>query len=230
MLAFQYLWLCPVCLVLAAVFIAVEHAERYVEADAVKGLASVTFVLLGLLGSWHVSAQADSVYVQLIVVGLAVGAVADVVLNLRYVFEGSKGKLAFLAGILVFLIGHVLYLLAVARVCRGLWVFVSIGLVLTGALMVWILRQIEAALAFKIFGVFYIGAITVMNCVALGALISSPSAHAAFFFGGAVLFLLSDIILILNTFGPKARFSWRVANLMLYYVGQLMIALSLQLL
>jgi hypothetical protein len=49
------------------------------------------------------------------------------------------------------------------------------------------------------------------------------------FFGGALLFLASDVVLILNTFGPKSTFSMRVVNLVLYYVGQLMIALSLQL-
>ncbi len=226
----QYLWLCLLCLVLAVIFIAVEKAERYVEADAIKGLASLCFVALGWLGSRGLIGAEDPAYVGLILVGLVIGAVADVVLNLRYVFEGEKGKIAFLAGILVFLAGHVAYLLAVARHCNALPVLVGIGLVLTGALMVWIFQRIEASIAFKVFGVFYIGAITIMNCVALGALISHPSAHAAMFLVGALLFLVSDIILILNTFGPEKRFSWRVANLMIYYIGQLLIALSLQLL
>ena len=47
------------------------------------------------------------------------------------------------------------------------------------------------------------------------------------FAAGAFLFLVSDIVLILNTFGPKSKFSLRVTNLSLYYVGQLLIALSL---
>ena len=46
---------------------------------------------------------------------------------------------------------------------------------------------------------------------------------------GTLLFLVSDVILIINNFGPKASFPLRVSNLMLYYVGQLLIALSLQL-
>ncbi|MBQ9006078.1 MAG: lysoplasmalogenase [Atopobiaceae bacterium] len=225
----QYLWLCPLCLVLAAAFIAVEKSGRYVEADVIKGAASLCFVALGLLGGLKDRPDVDSAYTGLIMVGLAIGAVADVILNLRYVFEGQKGKIAFLAGILVFLAGHVAYLLAVARRCNALPVLVGLGLVLTGALMMWIFQRIEASMAFKVFGVFYIGAITVMNCVAFGALISQPSANSAMFFCGSLLFLASDILLILNTFGPEQRFSWRVANLMLYYVGQLMIALSLQL-
>ena len=226
----QFLWLCPLCLVLGAVFIAVEKSGRYVEADVIKGLASLCFVALGFLGGPWIRYEVDGTYSGLIMAGLAIGAVADVILNLRYVFEGQKGKLAFLAGIVVFMAGHIAYLLAVARRCNALMLLVAIGLVLTGALMMWIFQRIEASMAFKVFGVFYIGAITVMNCVALGALISQPSAHSAMFLCGALLFLVSDIILILNTFGPQQRFSWRVSNLMLYYVGQLLIALSLQLL
>ena len=223
----HYLWLVPICLALAAWFIKVERDGRYVEADLIKGLASCCFVAFGFLGAGN--ALGDS-YARIIVSGIAIGFVADVILNLRYVFEGEKGKRAFLVGILVFLAGHVAYLLALAPRCKNLVPAVILGCVLTAALMWWILQRIEAALAFKIFGVFYIGAISIMNCVAAAVLIQSPGPHTAVFFAGAVLFLVSDVILILNTFGPQQRFSWRCANLMLYYVGQLLIAASLQLL
>lgn len=210
----QYLWICPVCLGLAAWFIMVERAERYVMADVIKGAASVCFVLLGILGMLRSGDASNIEYLVTICVGLVIGAVADVVLNLRYVFEGAKGRAAFLVGILVFLLGHVAYLVALLRRCAMPYLYMGIGLVLTGALMYWILQRIEAALAFKVFGVFYIGAITVMNCVAVGALLTQPSAHAAMFVAGALLFLASDVILILNTFGPTQRFTWRVSNLM----------------
>ena len=223
----HYLWLVPICLVLAAWFIKVERDGKYVEADLIKGLASCCFVAFGFLGAGD---ALGTPYARIIVSGLALGFVADVILNLRYVFEGEKGKRAFLAGILVFLAGHVAYIVALAPRCSRLVQAIILGLCLTVALMWWILGRIEAALAFKIFGFFYIGAICIMNCVAFAVLISNPCAHTAVFMGGAVLFLLSDVILILNTFGPEQRFMWRCANLMLYYVGQLLIAASLQLL
>ena len=224
----HHLWLAVVCLVLAVVFIAVEHEEHYLAADVIKGCASLCFVVLGLLGYLEAPANVSQAYRGLILAGLAVGALADVVLNLRYCFEGKKGQIAFLAGILVFLCGHVLYLLALLQVCMMPYIFVGIGLVLTGILMAWIFRNIDAGPAFKLFGIFYIGAITVMNCVAFGALITRFSMHSFMFCCGALLFFVSDLILILNTFGPEQRFTWRCANLMLYYVGQLFIALSLQ--
>ena len=47
------------------------------------------------------------------------------------------------------------------------------------------------------------------------------------FAGGALLFLLSDIVLILNTFGKETKQGLRVTNIGLYYAGQILIALSL---
>ena len=107
-------------------------------------------------------------------------------------------------------------------------VTVLIGAVLTALLMMWIFKRITAKKAFKIFGVFYIGAIMLLNCVAVGNLLSAPGAFTGLFAAGAVFFLVSDIVLILNTFGAETRQSLRVTNIALYYVGQLLIALSLR--
>ena len=47
---------------------------------------------------------------------------------------------------------------------------------------------------------------------------------------GQLIFLVSDIVLILNTFGSEFRQSLRNTNISLYYAGQLLIAFSLSLL
>ena len=133
----------------------------------------------------------------------------------------------FLVGILVFLSGHILYLAAVLPMCSNWIVCFVIGIILTALLMIWIFKRITAKKAFKIFGVFYIGAIMLLNCVAIGNLITSPSAFTALFAAGAVFFLVSDIVLILNTFGAQTKQSLRVTNISLYYIGQLLIACSL---
>ena len=66
-----------------------------------------------------------------------------------------------------------------------------------------------------------------LNCVAIGNLITAPSVFTGLFAAGAVFFLVSDIVLILNTFGSETRQSLRITNISLYYIGQLLIALSL---
>lgn len=216
-------FLIPLCLIIAGIFIWQEKKENYVAADVLKGLASLCFVLLGILCSPGTHTA------KLIVAGLVLGCIADVLLNLRFVLK-EKGQLVFLVGILVFLAGHVLYLAAVLPMAKSWLVCVVLGVVLTALLMVWIFKQITAKKAFKIFGVFYIGAIVLLNCVTVSNLITSPSAFTGIFAAGALLFLISDIVLILNTFGSESRFSLRVTNLSLYYIGQILIAVSLSVL
>ena len=163
---------------------------------------------------------------KLVLTGLILGCIADVLLNLRWVIK-EKGKLIFLVGILVFLSGHIVYLAAILPMSESWVLCFGIGIILTAGLMKWIFTKITAEKAFKIFGVFYIGAIVLMNCVAISNLITATSTFTAIFAAGAVLFLISDIVLILNTFGPESKFSLRITNLSLYYLGQLLIALSL---
>ena len=212
--------LIPLCLCLAAVFLWQESKKNYVPAVILKGLASACFVLMGLL------LAGDARMARLILVGLLLGCIADVLLNLRFVFE-KKGQLIFLVGIAVFLSGHILYLIAILQGAKHWWIPLIVGAVLTALLMIWIFKRITAKKAFKIFGVVYIGAIMLLNCVAVGNLIAAPSAFTALFAAGSLLFLISDIVLILNTFGKETRQSLRVTNISLYYVGQLLIALSL---
>lgn len=211
---------CILCLCLAAMFIMEESKEKYVPAVVLKGLASLCFVIVGAM------AGDGSHLAKLILVGLVLGCVADVLLNLRWVFK-EKGRIIFLIGILVFLSGHIVYLAAILPMAKSWVVCVAAGIVLTAVLMVWIFSKITAEKAFKIFGIFYIGAIVLLNCVAVSNLITAPSTFTAIFAAGAVLFLISDIVLILNTFGPESKFSLRITNLSLYYLGQLLIALSL---
>ena len=208
------------CLCLAALFMWTEKKENYMGAVILKGLASLCFVLVGVM------AGNGGQLAKLIVTGLLLGCVADVLLNLRWVFP-KKGQLIFLVGILVFLGGHVVYLAAVLPMADNWAVCVVVGVVLTALLMKWIFPKITAKKAFKIFGVFYLGAIMLLNCVAVSNLVSAPSAFTGLFAVGALLFLISDIVLILNTFGPKSKFSLRVTNLSLYYIGQLLIAWSM---
>ena len=211
------------CAVLARIFLRTESSEEYVKAVVLKGLASLCFVAIGLICSpgTHVAAM--------IIAGLIIGSIADVLLNLRMVFE-EKGQLIFLVGIVVFLTGHIMYLAAVLPLCPYKLACIITGIVLTALLMVWIFSRVMAKPAFKIFGVVYIGAIMLLNCVAVGNVIAEQSAFNTVFAIGAVLFLVSDIVLILNTFGSEFRQSLRNTNISLYYAGQLLIAFSLSLL
>ena len=215
------LFLIPLCLALAGFFLWKESREEYVPAVVLKGMASFCFVLVGIL------CNPGTQTARLIVTGLVLGCVADVLLNLRWVFK-ERGQLIFLVGIVVFLSGHVLYLAAILPLSSNPVACCIAGVILTAVLMVWIFQRITAKKEFKIFGVVYIGAIVLLNCVAIGNLISSPTVFTALFAAGAIFFLVSDIVLILNTFGTETKQSLRVTNILLYYIGQILLATSLR--
>ena len=218
----HYALLCAVCLAIAALLLFRERDGYYVQAVLLKGLSSLCFVILGILCARHVGWPQTA---KLIVIGLCLGAAADVLLNLRQVFRAAGQKI-FLVGILVFLSGHIVYLAAVLPLCPAPILSALAAAVLTFLLMRWIFGRITAKKAFKIFGIVYIGAIVFLNCVAAANLLSYASGFNILFAAGALLFLVSDIVLILNTFGEKTRFALRFVNLGLYYIGQLIIALS----
>ena len=123
----SHLWLAVLCLILLAAFIIAEYREMWVPGVVLKGAASLCFVILGILGSLG---TVDGRFGGFVVAGLAVGAIADVLLNLRYVYK-RWDKAIFAAGTVVFLIGHVLYTIAVWPRAAIPWLFVIVGAVAT---------------------------------------------------------------------------------------------------
>ncbi len=202
-----YLAPCIIGLIIQIAFIVVESKKKYLPAVVLKGCASVVFVIIGFLCA-TVSDNAD--FARLITIGLLLGALGDILLNLRFLFE-KKGQTIFLAGVAAFLAGHILYLAALITISSYLvWSLIA-GLILAALLLLWIFKTLgEIKKSFKIFGILYIGIISVMTAVAAGNLISAFGSQtllssSLLFFIGAVLFLASDVIMILNTFGKQQK-------------------------
>ena len=211
-------------LVLQALFIKVEHEEKYLLADILKGSASLIFVLIG----YQAFLVTSNAFNRLFLYGLIFGMIGDILLNLRYVFP-KHGQKIFLVGILAFLIGHILYLLALIPQARHVWIWycIAIGAFAAICLLIYIFRTMEVKPAFKIFGVFYLGAVFIMTAIAIGIAIFVPNRRSILYAIGAILFTASDVVLIFNTFSGVTKFSMRIANLSLYYLGQILIACSM---
>lgn len=220
--------ICPVLMLLGSViqgfFIQAEVKNEYLKATIRKGCASLVFVILGFICSRY---SANSGFAKLVVIGLVLGMIGDILLDLRFVLEKYNQKI-FLAGIAAFLAGHILYLCALIPKSSSLLICIPAGVVLAGITLWQIFSHIEEVKpAFKIFGVVYIGAVVLMTSVAFGNLITAPGTTTILYAIGAISFTASDIILIFNTFSGKSRKSLRITNLSLYYLGQLLIAFSL---
>lgn len=210
-------------IILQGTFICVEHKEKYVLADILKGLAALMFVIIGNVGYRMVTSDSLG---KMIAIGLIFGLIGDILLNLRFVLK-SNGQKAFLAGILAFLIGHIMYLLALIPIAVNLIECVVLGIILAAALLTYIFKTMEVKISFKIFGVFYLGAVIIMTVIATLLAMTTGNTHDIVYAIGAILFTASDIVLIFNTFSGVTKFSLRITNLSLYYIGQLLIAGSL---
>ena len=211
-------------IILQAVFIYVEHNEKYVLADILKGSAAACFVIIGIVG--YATKTTDSFGLKLMI-GLIFGMLGDVLLNLRFVVGEDKGQKVFLLGIVAFLIGHILYLAALVPIAAHPGVCFVVGAILAAALLAYIFKTMDIKIAFKIFGVFYLGAVIIMTVMAIDVAIAVQNIRSIEYAIGAVLFMISDIVLIFNTFSGKTKFSMRITNLSLYYIGQLLIAMCL---
>lgn len=211
-------------IILQAIFITVEHQKKYVLADILKGAAAACFVIIGVTG--YLTKTNDSFGLKLMI-GLIFGMVGDILLNLRFVVSEDKGQKVFLLGIVSFLIGHILYLAALIPLTNHTLACVVIGGFLAACLLIYIFKTMDVKPAFKIFGVFYLGAVIIMTVIAIDVAFTIQNIRSIEYAIGAVLFMVSDIVLIFNTFSGKTKFSMRIANLSLYYIGQMLIAYCL---
>ncbi len=207
-----------------AVFIILEQKKKMTAAVALKALASLLFVLLGVLCAISTN---DRAYAAVILIGLACGAVGDGCLNLRHQV-GSRGKAVFMAGIAAFLIGHLFYLFAlISRAPKMLLWAVPACAVVSVLMLRFILKRIEAQGAIRIFGI--VSRRRVSNDVLRAGLLPLQPSNPGYllFAAGAVLFAASDVLLVLNQFGKRQYPAFRPMNLSLYYLGQICIALTI---
>ncbi len=208
-----------------ALFISLEYKKRFKSALLLKSIASLLFVLAGVLS---MSLAADARYARLVLAGLLLGAVGDICLNLRYVWT-TRAKPVFMAGIAAFLLGHVAYLAALGvRAPLALLYALPIAAVAAVLLIRFVLARVEVDGAIRIFGIVYLAIVVLMAACACTLFALEPfNPGAALFAAGGLLFAASDVLLVLNQFGKKPYPAFRALNLSLYYLGQVCIVLTI---
>ncbi len=210
------------------VFIILEQRKNMLSALLLKALASLLFVLAGLFAF---SLAARLPYARLVLLGLMLGAIGDVCLNLRFLLTDGA-KRVFLFGIAAFLLGHLAYLVALIT-CKpeALLNALPAAAVVSVFLIRFVLSRIEVDGVIKTFGIVYLCVVFLMACVALALFLLEPqNAGRALFAVGGLLFAASDVLLVLGQFGRRTYRGFRALNLSLYYVGQVCICLTIALL
>ena len=209
-------------------FILFEHRKKMLSALLFKALASLLFVLGGVFA---LSLAVHMNFARLILIGLMLGAIGDVCLNLRFLLTDGA-KRAFLLGIAAFLLGHVAYVIALISCAPAALLYaLPAAAVVSFFLIRFVLSRIEVGGAIKTFGIVYLCVVFLMACVALTLFLLEPQnpGHTLFAVGG-VLFAASDVLLVLGQFGRRTYRGFRALNLSLYYVGQVCICLTIALL
>jgi len=196
--------------ILVAVVLVGERFGRAGVKVSAKVAASLVFVTVGILrytpghpyGAW-------------IVLGLVLGAVGDLLLAL------PRG---FVAGLVVFLLGHLAYVAAFHTVVPvRSWGYGALApLIVVSGVVVNRLWPHLGRLRWAVLG--YVTVISIMVWGAAGTIVPGQPAgwHRL---AGALLFYLSDLFVARNRFVQK-QFLNRALGLPLYYAGQLILAFT----
>ena len=178
-------------------FIKTEYAGKMAKATLLKGIASFFFVVLGIV--CYAAQKTD--FGRLVLIGL----------------------------ILAFLSGHFLYIAALIGRSPAIILPALIATAVLSALAIPpLMKRITAPSAgLKIFGYVYLVVVIAMfSCAAALLVTLGAGALTLVFTLGALLFVVSDFIMIYYSFGKKIK-PLRAINLLCYYVGQLMIAVCI---
>lgn len=159
-------------------------------------------------------------YFRLVIAGLIFGLVGDICLAL-------PGNIAFRSGLVAFLVGHVLYVIAFMQLTRRTdWVHLVnlIILAVSGYVLWWLWPYLGAMLVPVL---LYIIVISVMLSGAWAVFrnpkIGKVASRLILF--GALLFYISDVFVARNRF-VETEFLNRLVGLPLYYIGQFLLAFS----
>lgn len=185
--------------------------DLHLPAAAAKFLASTAFIAVAIRsGAW------DSTYGRLILLGLAFSWFGDM-------FLVGSSQIAFLSGLVAFLLAHVAYVAAFVRhgYHRG-WVW-SAMLPIAGiaiAVYVWLAPHTPAELVIPVRA--YITVISLMVIFAIG---TRGRGGSLLIVTGAVLFFLSDLSVAALRL-VQTEYPTYVMGLPFYYAGQVCLALS----
>jgi uncharacterized membrane protein YhhN len=177
----------------------------------VKAAASTGFIAVAIAAGAF-----DAGYGRIVLAALVLAWVGDLLLT-------YSSAAAFLGGLVAFLLGHVLYVLAFG--VRGIeWVPVAAASVLLAVIGVivwrWLSRHVEAGMRLPVLA--YIVVISAMVAAAVGTHAATADMRIV---AGAVAFFASDLAVARNRFVAPGWVN-RLWGLPLYYGGQLLLALS----
>lgn len=212
--------LIALCLFFDVLYIIFNAKKKNIIGLIVKTLAALCFIAIG----YFAYQSNNTAFSKLILYGLILDGIGDLLLALRNIF--AKNFTFFIGGLL-FLTGHIVYIRALTLLTNPYFLECIISAILVGAFLFYIIDKVcRLNRAFTILGIAYVMIITMMVSLAIGVYVSNPIDSNLVFMLGAILFLCSDIILIIYNFSKKDKWMHPVYSV-LYFIAQILISFSL---
>ena len=213
-------------------FLVIRVKTGGVKAALIKALASTLFVGTSCAAAMTVLGSDKFSFAILVVMGLVLGLMGDIWLDLKWVYPGDNDIFTF-AGFGAFMIGHFLFIAGLFKnyvdFSQPMYIVVPALLALALGVGVVILEKpmkmvygkfkaITGVYGFVLaFMTFLSGSLAIMN--------GFKEMTLNFMFAGGVFFLISDLILSGTYFGEgKRRPVDIVTNHTAYYIAQFVIA------
>jgi uncharacterized membrane protein YhhN len=213
-----------ICLILLSFFLVAFYKNTQLKALIIKGFASVCFLGIGAITCFTTEFK---IYKLLIFIGLAFGLIGDEVIHLCQV-KPKHDSLFFIGGGANFVVGHILYIIALFMLGGVNWIallssFVVIAIFST----IYSKHKQSVSGDMKIPLILYLGIVIFMAALAIGIFTNKITIGTGMFAVGGTLFAISDNVLFAYKLGKNSRFSQNILLHIAYYLAQILIALSI---
>jgi hypothetical protein len=208
-------------------FLIARDRNGSVKALLLKTATSFLFISVAFASFMVNSGQGVATFFALIMMGLTCGLIGDIVLDLKIMYKESSSLYQH-GGMVAFLIGHLFYLAALIIYFGFNWTPLVIAVVL--AILITLVSKFILKFNFAEHTVdtyaytFFLSYMMTQACYA--AITRDFTACTVLLAAGSILFLLSDLILVMTYYDNKDSRPFIAANHILYYAAQFTIALS----
>lgn len=215
------------CAGFVTLFLRAFYQKSYINALIFKGISSLCFVAFGAINCLTNELSPTTI---LIFVGLCFGIIGDEIIALCYVMPEHDTP-AFICGGSCFIMGHIVYVLALLLLGKMNWIMLVVCFALGASLsMLYEKRKKFLSNDMKRPLAMYLGIVIFMMSAAAGLLFKSATLGAGLFTLGGILFTVSDNILFAYKIGEKPDFKQNIVLHIAYYLAQFAIAWSISLL
>lgn len=228
-----------VCVLATSIFISVRVNKGELAGVFSKTVASFCFIAFALLLlAQKVNLNTYSIYgVVCLVLGLVLGLIGDILLDLKVVYPFHKDKYLY-AGMTSFLVGHIFYIISMILFSYNEINFFAnhllpFFLVIVGAAILtaitWLVSTKVLKLNYDRFSAFvniytFVLIFTTLLSLYIACVVSTIPMYVLTI--GFVLFLASDLVLSMQYFGGKLMDKKLIIiNHALYYLAQMIIAM-----